>query len=131
MVGRLTRPVEGDTLVVETVNFRAKTSLQGSTADTRVWNASRESTTIDQVRFTVSDPNCVHPTVERHDALSESRANLRVRLHEGNYAADEHSRCATCEGEGDGRHRPLVTFHLVSRQKARHCALRLDRPAPK
>jgi len=49
---------EGDTLVVETLNFRRETSLQGSTAKTTVVErfTRLDAKTIDY-RFTVSDPD--------------------------------------------------------------------------
>jgi hypothetical protein len=49
---------EGDTLVVETVNFQRETSLGGSSADTRLterfWRADAETV---MYEFTVEDPN--------------------------------------------------------------------------
>jgi len=49
---------EGDTLVVETLNFRRETSLQGSTAKTTVVErlTRLDANTIDY-RFTISDPD--------------------------------------------------------------------------
>jgi hypothetical protein len=49
---------EGDTLVVETLNFRRETSLQGSTAKTTVVErlTRLDAKTIDY-RFTISDPD--------------------------------------------------------------------------
>jgi len=47
---------EGDTLVVETINFRRETSLQGSTADTRVVERfTRIDANTIKYEFTVSD----------------------------------------------------------------------------
>ena len=49
---------EGDTLVVETINFRRETSLHGSTADTRVVERfTRVDDDTIKYEFTVSDPN--------------------------------------------------------------------------
>lgn len=48
---------EGDTLVVETVNFRRETSLQGSTAQTKVIERfTRVGPQTIDYRFTISDP---------------------------------------------------------------------------
>src|SRR4029078_12193970 len=49
---------EGDTLVVETTNFRRETSLQGSTADTHVVERfTRVDANTIKYEFTVSDPS--------------------------------------------------------------------------
>ena len=75
---------EGDTLVVETLNFRRETSLQGSTARPRWWNASRELT---QKRSTTSSPFRTRrrtPTLDRGDAAAgDGRSPLRVRVPRG------------------------------------------------
>ena len=48
---------EGDTLVVETINFRRETSLQGSARTRGWWNASHKSTPRQsKCEFTVTDP---------------------------------------------------------------------------
>ena len=62
---------EGDTLVVETINFRRETSLQGSTADTRLVERFRRvgDDTI-RYEFTRLGSEFVHPTVERHGAAA-------------------------------------------------------------
>src|SRR5579862_7887681 len=79
---------EGDTLVVETINFRRETSLQGSTADTRLVERFRrvDADTI-VYDFTVTDPNsyirpwrAVVPLVRTDAPLYE------YACHEGNYA---------------------------------------------
>jgi len=79
---------EGDTLVVETINFRRETSLQGSTADTRLVERFRrvDAETI-RYDFTVTDPNsyirpwsAMVPLVRTHEPLFE------YACHEGNYA---------------------------------------------
>jgi hypothetical protein len=79
---------EGDTLVVETINFRRETSLQGSTADTRlVERFTRVDDDTIKYEFTVSDPNsytkpwsAVVPFVRMTEPLFE------YACHEGNYS---------------------------------------------
>jgi hypothetical protein len=79
---------EGDTLVVETVNFRRETSLQGSTADTRlVERFTRVDADTLKYEFTVSDPNsytkpwsAMVPFVRIPGPLFE------YACHEGNYS---------------------------------------------
>ena len=79
---------EGDTLVVETINFRRETSLQGSTADTRlVERFTRVDDETLKYEFTVSDPNsytqpwsAVVPFVRMTEPLFE------YACHEGNYS---------------------------------------------
>jgi hypothetical protein len=79
---------EGDTLVVETINFRRETSLQGSTADTRlVERFTRVDDNTIKYEFTVSDPNsytkpwsAVVPFVRMTEPLFE------YACHEGNYS---------------------------------------------
>ena len=68
---------EGDTLVVETINFRRETSLQGSTADTRLVERFRrvDDDTI-RVRIHRLGSEFVHPTVERHGAPVENARGL-------------------------------------------------------
>ena len=79
---------EGDTLVVETINFRRETSLQGSTADTRlVERFTRVDADTIKYEFTVSDREFLHAAVERDGAPRENpRSPLRYGCHEGNYA---------------------------------------------
>jgi hypothetical protein len=79
---------EGDTLVVETINFRRETSLQGSTADTRlVERFTRVDDNTIKYEFTVSDPNsytkpwsAMVPFVRMNEPLFE------YACHEGNYS---------------------------------------------
>ena len=79
---------EGDTLVVETINFRRETSLQGSTADTRlVERFTRVDDDTIKYEFTVSDPNsytkpwsAMVPFVRMTEPLFE------YACHEGNYS---------------------------------------------
>ncbi len=73
---------EGDTLVVETINFRRETSLQGSTANTRlVERFTRVDDDTIKYEFTVSDPNsytkpwsAVVPFVRMTEPLFDTRA---------------------------------------------------------
>jgi hypothetical protein len=79
---------EGDTLVVETINFRRETSLQGSTADTRL---TERFTRIDadtvKYEFTVSDPNSYTQPWSAMVPLSRIPGPLfEYGCHEGNYA---------------------------------------------
>ena len=79
---------EGDTLVVETINFVQETSLQGSTKDTRVVERfTRVDADTIKYEFTVTDPNsytqpwsAMFPLVRTDDPLFE------YACHEGNYA---------------------------------------------
>src|SRR5215475_2982841 len=79
---------EGDTLVVETINFRRETSLQGSTASTSlVERFTRIDADTLKYEFTVSDSKsytqpwtAMVPLVKIHGPLFE------YACHEGNYA---------------------------------------------
>ncbi|HEY7441487.1 MAG TPA: hypothetical protein VH701_03630 [Vicinamibacterales bacterium] len=79
---------EGNTLVVETINFRRETSLQGSTADTRlVERFTRMDNDTLKYEFTVSDPHsytrpwsAMVPMVRMDEPLFE------YACHEGNYS---------------------------------------------
>jgi hypothetical protein len=79
---------EGETLVVETINFYRETSLTGSTRDTRlVERFTRVDEDTIKYEFTVSDPNSFtqpwsasFPLVKTEDPLYE------YACHEGNYA---------------------------------------------
>jgi hypothetical protein len=79
---------EGDTLVVETINFRRETSLQGSTANTRL---TERFTRIDadtvKYEFTVTDPNSYTQPWSAMVPLSRIPGPLfEYGCHEGNYA---------------------------------------------
>ena len=79
---------EGDTLVVETINFRRETSLQGSTADTRV---VERFTRVDgdtlKYEFTVSDQNSYTQPWTATLPLARIPGPLfEYACHEGNYA---------------------------------------------
>jgi hypothetical protein len=79
---------EGETLVVETINFRRETSLQGSTAETRlVERFTRLDASTIRYEFTVTDPSAytqpwtaMVPMTRIHEPLFE------YACHEGNYA---------------------------------------------
>jgi hypothetical protein len=79
---------DGDTLIVETNNFHAETSLPGSTRDTKlVERFTRVDNDTIKYEFTVSDPNtltlpwsAMFPLVRTDDPLYE------YACHEGNYA---------------------------------------------
>lgn len=79
---------EGDTLVVETINFRRETSLPGSTAETKlIERFTRLDADTLKYEFTVSDPfsytqpwSAMMPLVKIQGPLFE------YGCHEGNYA---------------------------------------------
>jgi hypothetical protein len=79
---------EGDTLVIETINFLRETSLQGSTADTRL--VERFTRVDDQTityAFTVSDPNSYTQPWSAFFPLSRIEEPVyEYACHEGNYA---------------------------------------------
>jgi hypothetical protein len=79
---------EGDTLVVETTNFRRETSLQGSTADTRlVERFTRIDADTIKYEFTVSDPGSYIRPWSAMVPLSRTQEPLfEYACHEGNYA---------------------------------------------
>jgi len=79
---------EGDTLVVDTINFRRETSLQGSTANTRV---IERFTRIDadtlKYEFTVSDPGSYTQPWSAMVPWSRIPGPIfEYGCHEGNYA---------------------------------------------
>jgi hypothetical protein len=79
---------EGDTLVVETINFRRETSLQGSTADTRLVERFRrvDDDTI-RYEFAVSDPNSyIRPWSAMLPLVKTPGPLFEYACHEGNYA---------------------------------------------
>jgi len=81
---------EGDTLVIETLNFKRETSLQGSTAQTKVVERlTRVDPDTIEYRFTVSDPTAytrpwtaVMPLRAMNDLLFE------YACHEANYGME-------------------------------------------
>jgi hypothetical protein len=79
---------EGDTLVVETINFRRETSLQGSTADTRVVERfTRVDNDTIKYEFTVSDPSSYIRPWSAMVPMSRIEGPLfEYACHEGNYA---------------------------------------------
>jgi hypothetical protein len=79
---------EGDTLIVETINFRRETSLQGSTADTRlVERFTRIDAGTIRYEFTVSDPNSYTQPWSAMVPLTRIPGPLfEYACHEGNYA---------------------------------------------
>ena len=79
---------EGNTLVVETINFRRKTSLQGSTASTTV---VERFTRIDadtlKYEFTVTDPTSyTQPWTASMPLTKIAGPIFEYGCHEGNYA---------------------------------------------
>ena len=79
---------EGDTLVVETVNFRRETSLQGSTANTRlVERFTRVGSGTIKYEFTVTDPTAYTRPWTAMLPLTRIREPLfEYACHEGNYS---------------------------------------------
>ncbi len=79
---------EGDTLVVETINFRRETSLQGSTADTRlVERLTRVDGETLKYEFTVTDPTAYTQPWSAMVPWTRIREPLfEYGCHEGNYA---------------------------------------------
>jgi hypothetical protein len=79
---------EGDTLVVDTINFLRETSLTGSTRDTRlVERFTRVDDETIKCEFTVSDPNSYTQPWSAMFPLVRSEGPLyEYACHEGNYA---------------------------------------------
>jgi hypothetical protein len=79
---------EGDTLVVETINFRRETSLQGSTATTRVVERfTRMDANTLKYEFTVSDPASYTQPWSAMVPLERIPGPIfEYGCHEGNYA---------------------------------------------
>src|SRR5580765_4489234 len=78
---------EGDTLVVETINFRRETSLQGSTADTRVIERFTRAGDDIKYEFNVSDPKSYIRPWSAMVPMSRIPGPLfEYACHEGNYA---------------------------------------------
>jgi hypothetical protein len=78
---------EGDTLVVETINFRRETSLPGSTAQTKVVERFTrvDPKTIDY-QFTVSDPTAyTRPWTASMPLRAIDELLYEYACHEGNY----------------------------------------------
>jgi len=79
---------EGETLIVETINFRRETSLQGSTADTRlVERFTRIDADTVRYEFRVSDANSyIRPWSAMVPLVRISEPIYEYACHEGNYA---------------------------------------------
>jgi hypothetical protein len=79
---------EEDTLVVETVNFMRETSLQGSTADTRlVERFTRIDDYTIKYEFTVTDPNSYTQPWSATVPLTRTEGPVfEYACHEGNYS---------------------------------------------
>jgi hypothetical protein len=79
---------EGDTLVVETINFRRETSLQGSTRNTQVLERfTRVDADTLKYEFTVSDPQSyTQPWTAMVPMLRIPGPIFEYGCHEGNYA---------------------------------------------
>jgi hypothetical protein len=79
---------EGDTLVVETINFHRETSLSGSTRDTRlVERFTRVDEDTIKYEFTVSDPNSyTRPWSAMFPLVKTDALVYEYACHEGNYA---------------------------------------------
>ncbi|HXD75980.1 MAG TPA: hypothetical protein VN628_19685 [Vicinamibacterales bacterium] len=79
---------DGDTFVVETINFRRETSLQGSTAQTKVIERfTRMDADTLKYEFTVTDPTAYTRPWTAMVPLTRMREPLlEYACHEGNYA---------------------------------------------
>jgi hypothetical protein len=79
---------EGDTLIVDTINFRRETSLQGSTANTHVIERfTRVDADTLKYEFTVSDPGSYTQPWSASLPLSRIPGPIfEYGCHEGNYA---------------------------------------------
>jgi hypothetical protein len=79
---------EGDTLVVETTNFRPDQTFRGATADMRVVERfTRISDRQILYRFEVADPATFTAPVTGEQALNRSKDLIyEYACHEGNYA---------------------------------------------
>ncbi len=79
---------DGDTLVVETINFRRETSLQGSTAQTKVVERfTRVDADTIRYDFTVTDPGAyTRPWSAMVPLVRMREPILEYACHEGNYA---------------------------------------------
>jgi len=79
---------EGDTLVVETINFRRETSLPGSTADTKIVERfTRVDADTLRYEFTVSDPHSYTQPWSAMVPMARIPGPLfEYGCHEGNYA---------------------------------------------
>jgi len=78
---------EGDTLVVETINFKRETSLQGSSAQTRlVERFTRVGPDTITYEFTVSDPTTLtRPWTAVMPLTRIDELIFEYACHEGNY----------------------------------------------
>jgi hypothetical protein len=79
---------ESETLVVETINFRRETSLQGSTAETRVVERfTRIDNDTIKYDFTVTDPSSyIRPWSAMLPMTRIEGPLFEYACHEGNYA---------------------------------------------
>jgi len=79
---------EGDTLVIETINFRRETSLQGSTADTTlVERLTRIDADTIKYEFTVTDSGAyTQPWTANFPMVRIPGPIFEYGCHEGNYA---------------------------------------------
>ena len=78
---------EGDTLVVETLNFKRETSLQGSTANTKlVERFTRTDPKTIRYEFTVTDPTAyTRPWTAVEPLRAMDERLFEYACHEGNY----------------------------------------------
>ncbi len=96
---------EGDTLVVETINFLRETSLLGSTADTRlVERFTRVDDDTIKYEFTVSDPNSYSKPWSAMLPLSRIEGPIyEYACHEGNYSLTNILAGARAQDKANGR----------------------------
>jgi hypothetical protein len=81
---------EGDTLVVETTNFTAKTQFYGSSEDLKVTERfTRTGPDTIIYRFTVEDPSTwEHPWTGEYDWARSDEQIFEYACHEGNHGLE-------------------------------------------
>jgi len=101
---------EGDTLVVETLNFKRETSLQGSTAKTTVVERLTRIRKDDRLPVHHFGPGGVHKTLDGGDAAASHRwSPVRVRLPRGQLR--DGRRPPRCSLQGEGSREEMRSVH--------------------
>ena len=92
---------EGDALVIETLNFKRETSLQGSTAQTKVVERFDESRSgHDRVQVHRLGSHGVYTTLDGSDAVAgDERSALRVRVPRGELRDGRHPSRRAVQGQ--------------------------------
>ena len=96
---------EGDTLVVDTTNFKRETSLPGSSANMHlIERFTRTDPDTLLYEFTVDDPSTwTKPWTAEFPMREDRRSDLRIRLSRGQLRHDRHPRRRTRRRESRGR----------------------------